>query len=362
MKTFLIIVAVILVLILGLGFVFRDSVQMAMFFFALKPDVTFAEDTRHTPPDYANPDHWAALPEKEDDADVTPGGLDVDHQASAAVDVFFIHPTTYYKSDHWLQPLEDADANKILDEGVLRNQASVFSSCCKIYAPRYRQATLFSFMDDSGDGQKAIDFAYQDVKAAFQYFLENKSQGRPFIIAGHSQGGLHADTLLKDMIAGTELEDRLVAAYPVGYFIDGEGSVPVCESASQTGCQVTWNAVAPDAPSFQDTSASICVNPLNWSAAGERADFEANLGAVSFAADGEVEPGATDAQCVDGRLHVTEVRSPNYAGEMFGPGNYHIYDFSFYHMNIRENAKLRVASFVSAQEAAQDSQLGSGGL
>ena len=32
---------------------------------------------------------------------------------------------------------------------------------------------------------------------------------------------------------------------------------------------------------------------------------------------------------------------------MFGPGNYHIYDFSFFHMNIRENALARTGAYLA---------------
>lgn len=309
MKKVLIGLAVVVALVVVAGVIFRDTLGMLMFFAALKPDQTFAEDSRHHAPDYSDPSAWAALPDKVDPADTTPQGA-VDAQASASVDVFFIHPTTYYKSDHWLAPVDDVDANRITDDQVLRGQAAVFNSCCAIYAPRYRQATLFSFMDDSGDGQAAIAFAYEDVERAFQYYLDNFNQGRPFIIAGHSQGGLHADTLMNNRIVGTLLQDQLVAAYPVGYYLsEGEG-LPVCRTATQTGCQVTWNAVAPDSNSFQDTSGSICVNPINWQADGSRADFSEHVGAVDYGASGEVEEGIVDAQCVDGRLHVSEVRSP----------------------------------------------------
>ena len=147
---------------------------------------------------------------------------------------------------------------------------------------------------------------------------------------------------------GTDLESRLVAAYPVGFYIDGEGSVPVCRSAQQTGCQVTWNTLGPEAATFTDTSGSICVNPLSWRADNEHVDFNANPGAVSFADGGHVEPGVVDAQCADGVLRVSEVRSDNYAAMMFGEGNYHVYDFNLYYMSIRANARDRVAAYLSS--------------
>jgi hypothetical protein len=346
MKKALLILAVILAIALVAAFIFRNELQFAMMMMALQPEQSFAEDTRHAAPDYANPDHWAALPDREDLADVSPAGTDLDAQANAPADVFFIHPTTYYTSDHWNQPLDHAATNTFTDEQVLRSQASVFNSCCRIYAPRYRQATLYAFMDQGSDGPAAIDFAYADVKAAFKYFIDHYNQDRPFILAGHSQGGKHVDTLLQDIIAGTELQARMIAAYPVGYFLDGSNGIPVCSTPTQTGCQATWNSVAPEAPSFQDTSKSICVNPLNWKNDGTRADFSENSGAVAFNAKAEIEQGVVDAQCVDGKLIVSEVRSDNYDARMFGPGNYHIFDFSFFHMDLRKNAEDRVAAFV----------------
>ncbi|GIR63344.1 MAG: hypothetical protein CM15mP68_0100 [Pseudomonadota bacterium] len=42
----------------------------------------------------------------------------------------------------------------------------------------------------------------------------------------------------------------------------------------------------------------------------------------------------------------------------FGPGNYHMYDYSFFHMNIRANAKDRVAAYLAAQQSgATDDEL-----
>ena len=88
-------------------------------------------------------------------------------------------------------------------------------------------------VDQNGDGGKALELAYQDVRAAFNYFINERNNGRPFIIAGHSQGAFHADRLLK-AVAGKALQQRLVAAYPVGFSIDGSNGIDVYTSAEQT--------------------------------------------------------------------------------------------------------------------------------
>ena len=67
--------------------------------------------------------------------------------------------------------MDDSRANDLTDSWVMRDQASVFNECCRVFAPRYRQATLYSFQDNSGSGEKALDLAYEDVRTAFLYIL-----------------------------------------------------------------------------------------------------------------------------------------------------------------------------------------------
>jgi hypothetical protein len=352
-KKALIVIAIGLAVVAALAWVFRDAIQFLAMRTMLKPSASFAETTPPPAPDYADAAWWAALPDRKDNADVTPNGV-ADEQANAAADVFFIHPTTHYSAASWNQALDDTAANTITDDGVLRGQASAFNGCCRIYAPRYRQATLYSFFEMEGDGEDAIDLAYGDVEQAFDYWLEHYNAGRPFVVAAHSQGSLHLDRLLRERIHGTPLAARMIAAYPVGYFLDGTNGVPVCAAATETGCQVTWNSLAPDAPSFRDSAEDLCVNPLTWRTDGARADFAANLGSVTWgfggqelAEPGRLETGVADAQCDGGRLVVTEVRSERYPALMFGEGNYHVYDYGLYYMNVRANAQARVRAFLA---------------
>lgn len=354
----------------------RDLLAMMASFGRMKPDHPFAQEAPPPEPDYAQAANWAALPDRADAADVVPEGSQ-DSQASAPVDVFFVHPTTYYKPEHWNQPLTDAQTNAFTDEFVMKNQASAFNGCCRVYAPRYRQATVYSFLDEGSDGKAALALAYEDVERAFDHFIGNFSAGRPFILAGHSQGALHLRTLLERRITGTPLAARLVAAYPIGFAFDRDEyaravpDVPVCERAEQTGCSVTWNSVGPRVRSFYDTSRSVCVNPLTWRIDGDRADFAMNPGAVTFSqgfgvdavpvsrAQPSTEPGAADAQCVEGMLRVSEIRSRQFGARPMGRDNYHIYDFGLFYMSLRANAQARVAAYLAAQAdqpIAADSQ------
>ena len=236
-------------------------------------------------PEYRNPDHWAALPERQDFADVRVDSLSADGQKEAAVDVFFVHPTTYIGRESWNQRMDDSRANDLTDSWVMRDQASVFNECCRVFAPRYRQATLYSFQDNSGNGEKALDLAYEDVRAAFLYFLENYSGGRPFIIASHSQGSRHADILLREEVVGRALVPQMVVAYLIGFSVDGSNGVPVCERRDQLNCQISWNASTRDAPLKLAEPGDICVNPLNWTTSEDLVGAQENLGSVTFASE-----------------------------------------------------------------------------
>ena len=115
------------------------------------------------------------------------------------VAVFFIHPTTYINRNNWNQPPNDPEANEILRKRILVNQASIFSACCEVYVPRYRQATLSSFAALNYNKVNAFSVAYKDILNSFKYFDENFRKKRPFIIASHSQGSMHAVKLLNNL-------------------------------------------------------------------------------------------------------------------------------------------------------------------
>ena len=329
-------------------FLFRDYIGLVFISYFLEPKHNFVEKPVPAAPEYQNQDHWAALPERQDFADVRVDSLSTDGQKESAVDVFFVHPTTYIGRDSWNQRMDDSRANDLTDSWVMRDQASVFNECCRIFAPRYRQATLYSFQDNSSNGEKALDLAYEDVRAAFSYYLENYNGGRPFIIASHSQGSRHADVLLREEVVGSGLVSQMVVAYLIGFSVDGSNGVRVCERHDQLNCQISWNASTRDAPLKLAEPGDICVNPLNWTTSEDLVGVQKNLGSVTFASQGGIELNVADAQCSGGSLIVTPVESERFSSNMpFGPGNYHMYDYSFYYMNIRENVQERIDAYLS---------------
>ncbi len=302
-------------------------------------------------PDYAQLRNWAAHPEKKDAADRTPNGLR-DEQATAAVDVFFIHPTTYLGTrggeNNWNAAVDNARLNATTDSSTILFQASIFNGVGRVFAPRYRQAHLNVFhSDDKVSNQQALDTAYADVAAAFDYYLKHWNKGRPFIIASHSQGAVHAKTLLLKVVENTPLQKQLVAGYIVGWRVERDffKNLPPCTSPDQTGCYCSWRTwKAKYGRRKANEPNSVCVNPLSWTITeGEYAPKSANRGGVvrPFAT---LRPGLTDAEVWRGFLLADKPKFPG--SILFVRKNYHIGDFNLYYLNVRENAQARAAAFL----------------
>ncbi|MCB0633886.1 MAG: DUF3089 domain-containing protein [Saprospiraceae bacterium] len=316
------------------------------------PQGAFAESPPPPAPDYSDPKSWAALPGREDMADVLPADSLEDHQKGAKIDVFFLHPTSYTgkRGDrHWNAAVGNEKVNERTDEGAIRFQASIFNGVGRVYAPRYRQGHLhLYFTRDTVSARKALDLAYSDVRRAFEYYLEHYNNGRPLIIAAHSQGTNHAERLLKEFFDGTDRQDQLVAAYLVGMPIE-KGTfteIPACVSADQTGCYVSWRTFKrgyePDHIPHGDTI--LTTNPLLWTTQETYAPQGLNEGAV-LNPFYRIYPEASDAQVYKGILWASK---PRFRGSFFLWGkNYHIGDYNIYYMNIRENARERADQYLN---------------
>ncbi len=319
------------------------------------PTGSFDRNQAPPTPDYSQLNSWAAHPDKSDPADRTPCPDVPNEQATAPVDVFFLHPTTYtgdhrYEK-HWNADVNDKRVNDETDGSAILYQASLFNGAGRVFAPRYRQAHLRVFygVKDKKSAQAALDLAYEDVQAAFQYYLDHWNQGRPFIIAGHSQGGRHGMFLLRDKIEGTPLEKQLVAAYLVGWPVRADffKSLPACQTPDQTDCYCSWRTWERNfglQVFVQNPDQIVCTNPLNWSTRdGEYAPKAANRGAVlrNFC---QVLPRVTDAEVHNGYLLCVKPKFPG--SFFFRRKNYHIGDLNLYYFNVRENAQLRARAFL----------------
>lgn len=322
-------------------------------------------------PDYGNPQSWVVWPGRASKADVIPPGLNGEIAKDPKADVFFIHPTTYLTNDTWNAKFDEGGfTGEQLDTGVLRYQVSIFNGCCRMFAPRYRQATLSAFVNPGPDANKAFDLAYSDVIRAFDYYIENENKGRPFILASHSQGSLHATRLLQErIVARADLRKRLVAAYVVGASLPENmefTGLPVCNSARQTRCIIDWNSATALTPlalgrgrmiTFAEGKYQLvgkkrwlCVNPLSWNRT-TISPASANKGALAIVGhDNDLKPlvaAVTGAKCSKGRLVISIPRAKRegFKDPMTTLGSYHNQDYSLFYASIHKNAIQRVEAF-----------------
>jgi len=313
----------------------------------LAPVKSFEKSKIGFPPDYSQEKYWAALPSKKDSADAVPYASALkDGQADAKVDVFFIYPTIYIAGKRWNADVNNKRLNRRIEKSTIRHQATAFNGSCKVYAPRYRQAVLSAFATLNGNGGEALDFAYQDVKKAFEYYLKNYNNGRPIIIASHSQGTWLATRLLHEYFEkDSVLRKKLVAAYLIGGWVKKNEfkNIPVCNSATQTGCVICWNARKWGMKKDKYWGSDLeCVNPLTWKTDSLPASVSLNLGSVPYGFK-RIDNGIADAKVSSTGLLWVHKKNSN--GFRCGK-NYHILDYNLFWMNIRENVKQRIDKYL----------------
>ena len=184
------------------------------------------------------------------------------------------------------------------------------------------------------------------MREAFIQFLK-EANGRPIIIASHSQGSTHAIHLLKEFIDSSELQKQLVAAYIIGMQIpDNFKTLRMCRDSSETGCMIGWRTCRegyiPDIVK-KETGNPMVTNPLTWTILdNEEAPAKLNKGAVVTNFN-KVVYEATDARICDRILWVSELNFPG--SFLIRKKNLHIGDINLFWMNIRENCNTRVRSY-----------------
>ncbi|MBV9932052.1 MAG: DUF3089 domain-containing protein [Alphaproteobacteria bacterium] len=343
--------------------------QVQLMKLAMVPDAHF-EGAAGAPLAYADAATWIARPDIANNpslwrpAGVAPGG-------PARAEVFFIHPTSYLERAHWNAPLADRES-RWRAELFVRSQASIFNGVGEVWAPRYRQATFGAFLTTRTDAARALDYAYRDVAAAFDWFAAHAPKDRPIILAAHSQGSLHLSRLLAEKVTGTPLARRVVAVYLAGWPVSATADLPrlglpSCARADQAGCILSWQSFGEPADmkmitDVYDASTGlagrprrgtpmVCVNPLIGTAGGA-APASANRGMLvpnEALTDGKLTAPGVPARC-DARGFLLIGEHPPALGGYVLPGNnYHVYDYALFWANLRGDAAARLAAWEKAQ-------------
>ena len=299
-------------------------------------------------PDYSDLNMWAAHPDKWDPSDSIPKPLRKNWRQNQ-VDVFFVHPTTFTDENRISEfnaPINDPHINIKTDYGSILYQASVFNEDTKVWAPRYRQAHIKMYWyADTARAIRAFDTAYSDVKKAFEYFIAH-NQGRPFIIASHSQGTTHAKRLIKECIDTTTLKNRMVAAYLLGIPVSpGEFSrIPICKDSLMTGCFVSWRTYRRGVKTtgYNTDSAATVVNPLTWNTDTTLAPRSLNKGAFLYKFNKKVK-SPNNAQIHNNMLWIS--RPKFFGGFLYRTKNYHAGDYNLFYLNVQQDIRRRIGLF-----------------
>jgi len=365
-RRFLYIIAGLIVLTLAAG-IGWNLFQEQLLRLAFVPGGRFDAAAAGAAPDYSRPAAWLSRPGLRDDPSLwTPPAEP--RSARAEVAVFFVPPTTYFSRAGWNAPIGNADSRKWL-RVFASTEASAFNRIGAIWAPRYRSATLGSFLTDTADSARSLDLAYGDVVRAFDAFLARIPASQPIILAGHSQGTVHLMRLMHEKVAGKPLAQRIVAAYLVGWPISIEADIPAlglpaCSGPRQAGCILSWQSFAEPAEPrlihelFDDSTGlagtprrgttMLCINPLTG-APRTAALPTANVGALVPRDDflgADLRPGAIPARCDSSGLLLIGGPPTGFDRFVMPGNNYHVFDYALFWGNIRADAEARTRAYL----------------
>ena len=246
-------------IILGLAFAaFRGDLIR----YSLDPKTPYQTYRAPPPPDYSRREAWFLLP-------TAPGAPGL---GGPPADVFFVSPTTYAGGPQWNDPIGDPRADKVFRRVMAPNYAAPFVRIGRIFAPRYRQASLYSLLTLHDDAKEARSFAYGDVAAAFRYWRDHDGGDRPFVVVGVEQGGTLAARLVDQEIApNAKLRARLAGAYLIETFVPAaHPALEPCVRRDEAGCLAAWTS-APAADI--DRGRILLDRALVWGANGELENF-----------------------------------------------------------------------------------------
>ncbi|MBQ8278643.1 MAG: DUF3089 domain-containing protein [Roseburia sp.] len=296
--------------------------------------------------DYSNSENWMFLPE----------------ESTKEVDAIYLYPSAFGIANEAEDDIADIDDVNMRMMAIYyaSSQASVFEESCNLYVPYYRQFTVNSLVDMIDASPEAMQyFASQDIYHMLDYYFENLNGGRPFILAGHSQGSVWLTVVLEDyMKEHPEYMERMVAAYIIGYsvtedYLDANPHLKFAEGADDIGVIISYNTEGPgnkDAYNCVVREGAIAINPINWKLDDTYASIEENIGSLN--AGGELVSGSADARVDTERgvvICTSRQNTPEtkeMLAEYFGEESFHLYDYSFYYENLKKNVADRIAAFM----------------
>lgn len=260
--------------------------------------------------------------------------------------------------------LADNEARKNF-YGALNMERGIYEQHCRMYAPYYRQAVLADYDLPANEAEPYFNLAYKDVRVAFVYYMRHENSGRPFVLAGFSQGAEMCLRLLKEFGNEDFVKDNMVACYAIGWrFTPQEAEkypyIQPAKCADDLGKVIIFNSEAPEVTSsaiVPEGVKTFAINPLTWNCGSEKAPKTLNAGACFTDYSGTVVrevPQLTGCyiDSVRGTLKVTDVDKKEFVPglPLFSEGVYHIYDYQFFYRNLQQNVNLRIKTFMEERQ------------
>ena len=344
------------------AYLYRDDIFQSL----QDPGIPFQTYDKPPAPDYTLDSSWLSRPDVNADSFL----------ANSPGDAFIVVPGVYRGGKHWVLPVEVDRRRERLENIVRPNYVAPYAHAGRTFAPFYRHAAMYSYMTNREDARRARDFAYQDVKRAFEQFVNDSPPERPIILAGHGQGGDHVTRLLQDFFHG-DLKSRLAVAYIIDYplpealFEGPLAPLAPCETAQDTGCIVAYGSFMPsdkrNAERFSTRASAyngfkymaingaktICTNPLLWSRSEDYAVprlHKGGMAAVGLEPDSLPPPlpKQTGAQCEDGLLLVDKPRSRSLRRPWGLGGRFWTLPSNLFFEDLRLNARARTDVLIAS--------------
>ena len=276
-----------------------------------------------------------------------------DRQSQA--DVFYIISTEtgdytldgvpYYHADTYNDSLRAPLYSEMLGVDTL------VSGRLNYYAPYYRQCSLQSFGSDSLMAAR-YPIALDDVRRAFKHYLSHYNQGRPFILAGFSQGAMIMLQLLQEMDEAAF--QRLIAAYAIGVSISKDQlaspHIIPATGAADTGVTICYNSVrdARNAISRIGDNNVVAINPVNWRTDATPVTFMTEPSPLLPVDQQQKDTLTVHLDQASHLLFVEGYTATDYLLPLFGmEGNYHTREIWLYRDQLRENMALRASTFLN---------------
>lgn len=279
------------------------------------------------------------------------------------LDVFYIAPSFIMGQEGNYNFDSKDQAQKQEFVRIVNSEKGIYDETANFYAPFYRQTAwgISGLSEKEQSRYKAL--AYRDVKAAFQYYRKHLNHGRPYIIAGSSEGAELVMKLVKDCLPEEEEREKLIAAYAIGTNVTESElkaypHLRMARGEADTGCIISFSCEnESSAASAASTEISAGINPLNWKTDATPAEAVQNIGACFYDGKGKLSeeiPNFCGAYLDEksGTLKITGVEEKDYPSIETGQeqGSLSGYESSFFYRNLQNNVKVRAKQYLELME------------